>query len=280
MFQSKAVRANAYHEAAHAVFAFRFGWGVHSVTIVPDEDTLGSAFLDPHRGVKTDLLMHCFHHMMVLMAGTLAERSVYRHRRVGHAKGDTRQWSAFAYEYISRSVDYQLWRLTSHECVFDLEEQRPQMGDRHWTQVHDRWITSRQFMDSLYPHLTAGKPPFSDDEGYDRWISKHVKRVIFSCWRETTRFLAVPDVRDDINAVASALLEHDVLDSDVLRGILRNSAPFTNVKRFHIEPIPPSLLNALGLRRIREEQRQAQRNARRALCRHKRRRERTYKTKA
>jgi hypothetical protein len=126
---SRTAMATAYHQAAHAVMAWKLGVAVKRVTIVPSKDAKGHCYhAQVVRGECAEVdssdrgRMEREQHIMIALAGPVAQR-IYNPRgyRRGHGRGDQAIAADLALNMngSSRATDAYLKWLTIHtrDCL-------------------------------------------------------------------------------------------------------------------------------------------------------------------
>ena len=181
----------AYHEAGHAVLAWLIPGSdlVHKVTIVPRGMALGVTQLVPeedrHNMSQSDMLAQ----LAMALGGRTAEKMRFDEYSAG-AENDLKQATALARRMVTR------WGMSDRlgPVAYSNNEEHPFLG-REMAQEH-----------RTFSERTA------------QIIDEEISKILHAAADRAQRILS--DNRDKLDAIAEALLEKEILDSNEIEAII------------------------------------------------------------
>jgi cell division protease FtsH len=194
----------AYHEGGHAILGLVLPGAdpVNRVTIQPHGQALGVTYQQPDDDRHNYDEVYLRGRIIGAMGGRAAEDVVYGTRTTG-AESDMQQATNIARQMVTR------WGMSDELGPVTLARSDGAIGE---------------------PDTDASLPgwrPYSEDTA--RLIDSEIRRVLDDSYAEAVRLLR--ERRRELDALASALLEHETLDAqEVLQATgLRQSAPIPTV---------------------------------------------------
>jgi cell division protease FtsH len=175
----------AYHEGGHAILGLVVPGAdpVHRVTIVPRGQALGVTYQRPESDRYNYPEAYLRGRIIGALGGRAAEEIVYGTKTTG-AESDIEQATQIARQMVTR------WGMSERLGMVQLAPRdNPYLGD-----------TTR----------FGGTKPFSEETA--RAVDEEVQKIIDDSHREACRLLR--EHRDQLDALANALLEHESLDED------------------------------------------------------------------
>src|SRR5216683_4475682 len=186
----------AYHEGGHAILGLILPGAdpVNRVTITPHGQALGVTYQRPEDDRHNYDEAYLRARIIGAMGGRAAEDIVYGTRTTG-AESDMQQATNIVRQMVTR------WGMSER------------LGPVALAQRNDGFIDPAQ----SEPSIAGGWRPYSDDTA--RLIDAEVRRILDESYAEATRLLRLQ--RQELDALAKALLEHETLDEQEIRDVTR-----------------------------------------------------------
>lgn len=198
MISDQEKRIIAYHESGHTLVAMALPTSdpVHKVSIIPRGPALGYTLQLPTEDRYLTTRTEILNRLCVLLGGRTAEELVFNEMTTG-AHDDLQKATATVHKMI---------------CEFGMSER---LGP----------VTYRKRSEETFLGRDIGEAqPFSDQTA--QAIDEEVKRIIGECQTKVRGLLQ--DRRVALDALAAALIEKEVLDSEEIKRIVNG------------EPLPPA----------------------------------------
>jgi cell division protease FtsH len=186
----------AYHEGGHAILGLILPGAdpVNRVTITPHGQALGVTYQRPEDDRHSYDEAYLRARVIGAMGGRAAEDIVYGTRTSG-AESDMQQATHIVRQMVTR------WGMSER------------LGPVALAQHNDGFLDPAEGE----PSLAGGWRPYSDDTA--RLIDAEVRRMLDESYAEATRLLH--QQRQELDALAKALLEHETLDEQEIRDVTR-----------------------------------------------------------
>jgi cell division protease FtsH len=185
-------KLTAYHEAGHALVGLSVPAGipVHKATIIPRGRALGMVKFLPEGDRYSMKYVEYTSQLTVAMGGRVAEELVFGKENItSGAAGDIQQATQMARAMVTR-------------LGYSDELGTVMYGDQQ---------------EEVFLGMSMGKQQ-SVSESTAQKIDAEVKRLINTAYEDARRILT--DKRDQLEAIAQALLEYETLTGDEIKGLL------------------------------------------------------------
>ncbi|MBP0581520.1 ATP-dependent zinc metalloprotease FtsH [Labrys sp. LIt4] len=190
-------RLTAYHEAGHAIVGLNVPKGipVHKATIIPRGRALGMVKFLPEGDRYSMKYIEFTSQLAVAMGGRVAEEMIFGKENItSGAAGDIEQATRMAKAMVTR-YGY---------------------SDELGTVMYG------ENQDEVFLGMSMGRTQ-SVSEATSQKIDAEVRRLINQGWDDAKRILT--EKRDDLEALAQALLEYETLTGDEIRDLLNGKPP-------------------------------------------------------
>ncbi|MGJ4854381.1 ATP-dependent zinc metalloprotease FtsH [Labrys sp. KB_33_2] len=190
-------RLTAYHEAGHAVVGLNVPKGipVHKATIIPRGRALGMVKFLPEGDRYSMKFVEFTSQLAVAMGGRVAEEMIFGKENItSGAAGDIEQATRMAKAMVTR-YGY---------------------SDELGTVMYG------ENQDEVFLGMSMGRTQ-SVSEATSQKIDAEVRRLINQGWEDAKHILT--EKRDELEALAQALLEYETLTGDEIRDLLNGKPP-------------------------------------------------------